>query len=127
MRGDDSPIVRVQSEWSGWRTATVRLSDIQEIHWFQPPGAPRRLVHGYVSCARMVAGGLPHNCPGSDTRHRLLGCVLKDHTLPAVYAELERRADARNIEQRNDRALGPKESIGSGVVHPVISSFARSP
>ena len=48
------------------------MSDLQEVHWFQPNGAPRRLVHGYVSCASITAG--------------------------AVYAELERRANARALE-----------------------------
>lgn len=72
------------------------MSDLQEVHWFQPNGAPRRLVHGYVSCASITAGELPHNCTGSP--HRLFVCVIKSHTSEAVYAELERRANARALE-----------------------------
>ena len=96
MQSEATRIIRVQSEWNGWRTAGVRMSDLHEVHWFQPKGAPRRLVHGYVSCASITAGELPHNCTGSP--HRLFVCVIKSHTSEAVYAELERRANARALE-----------------------------
>jgi hypothetical protein len=70
------------------------LSDLQEVHWSQPTGAPRRLVHGYVSCTSIMAGDLPHNCDRTVPPHRLLVCVIKSHTCESVYAELERRANA---------------------------------
>ena len=100
MRPNNATIIRVQSEWNGWRTAGIPLSDLQQIHWFQPNGAPRRLVHGYVSCANITPGELPHNCAGEQSPHRLLVCVLKVHTSEAVYAELERRANACAIEPK---------------------------
>src|SRR5688572_11568861 len=87
----------VRREWDGWRTAEVRLGDLQNIHWFQPRGAPRALVHGYISCASITAGSIPHNCELSGRPHRLLVCVLKRHSPPSVYAEIARRAD----EERN--------------------------
>jgi hypothetical protein len=97
MNVEHATMVRVQVEWNGWRTASVRLSDIQEIHWYQPAGAPRPLVHGYVSCSSIVTGELPHTCDVAP--HRLLVCVLRVHASEAAYAELERRADARAIKQ----------------------------
>jgi hypothetical protein len=100
MPSDSAKIVRVQTDWKGWRTADIRLSDLQEIHWSQPSGAPRRLVHGYVSCANIAAGVLPHECDGGRP-HRLKVCVIKSHTCAAVYAELEQYANARDMtEQR---------------------------
>lgn len=85
--------VRVQQEWDGWRTADVRLQDLHNIHWLQPPGAPRPLAHGYVSCASITAGSLLHECSGSPSSHRLLVCVLKRHTAAAAWAEIERQAN----------------------------------
>jgi hypothetical protein len=52
------------------------------------------MLHGYVSCANIAAGQLPHDCDGS-APHRLLVCVIKSHTCAAVYEELERGANAR--------------------------------
>ena len=71
------------------------MNDLQDVHWFQPSGAPRRLVHGYVSCASIMAGALPHDCDRTVAPHRLLVCVIKSHTSEPVYAELERRANER--------------------------------
>jgi hypothetical protein len=89
---DDMPVC-VQREWDGWQTAEVRLGDLQHIHWFQPHRAPRPLAHGYVSCAHITAGDIPHNCGCSQGPHTLLVCVLKRHILPSVYAEIARRAE----------------------------------
>jgi len=71
------------------------LGDLQELHWAQPAGAPRALLHAYVSCARIPAGDLPHDCERSLGPHRLLVCILKGHSPASVYAELECRAVMR--------------------------------
>jgi hypothetical protein len=89
---EDMPIV-VRHEWNGWRTAEVRLGDLQDIHWLQPSGAPRALVHAYISCASITRGNIPHNCERSAGPHRLLVCLLKRHTSTSVYTEIVRRAD----------------------------------
>jgi hypothetical protein len=93
MPADDQRLISVQSEWNGWRSAEVRLADLSEVHWFQPAGASRALVHGYVSCSKIVTGGIPHDCHRTPAPHRLRVCVLKRHTIPSVYAEVARRAD----------------------------------
>jgi len=85
--------VIVQRDWNGWHTATVRLDDLEQVHWQRPSGAPRPLIHAYVECARLRPGAVPHDCV-EDTPHRVLGCVLRQHTAPAVFEELARRADA---------------------------------
>ncbi|MQA31467.1 MAG: hypothetical protein GEU82_16805 [Luteitalea sp.] len=92
MQTADEMLVRVQREWDGWQTAEVRLADLQSIHWFQPLRAPRPLAHGYVSCAHITAGDIPHDCERTDGPHRLLVCVLKKHSTSSVYAEIARRA-----------------------------------
>ena len=90
-------MVPVRRDWNGWRTAEVRVSDLQNVHWFQPRGAPNPLVHGYVSCGNIVKGDIPHDCNPADAPHQLLVCVLKSHTVAAAYVELARRADARAV------------------------------
>ena len=70
---------------------------------------------GYVSCTSIVAGALTHNCAGTDAPHRLLVCVLKDHTLPAVDADLEHRADARAIEHITIGRPERKNQSGAGL------------
>jgi hypothetical protein len=101
MRAEDEILIRVQRDWNGWRTGEVRLGDIQNVHWFQPSRAPRPLVHGYISCASIVRGDIPHDCHRSEAPHRLLVCVLKRHTVPSAYVELMRRADEERIGSPN--------------------------
>jgi hypothetical protein len=106
MRAEDENLIRVQRDWDGWRTAEVRLGDLQNVHWFQPGRAPRLLVHGYISCADIVTGDLPHDCSLTEAPHRLFVCVLKSHTVPLAYGELARRADEQSRSSPNGCA-GP--------------------
>ena len=94
MSADHDTLIQVHDEWKGWRTAEVRVDDLESVHWFQPGEAPHPLVHGYILCTRIVTGAIPHRCEGQGSPHRLLVCVLKRHTLPTVFEELARRADA---------------------------------
>ena len=93
MPGHDDMLIRVQSSWDGWRNAEVRFGDLRDVHWFQPPRAPHALVHGYVFCSHIATGDIPHDCDRRSAPHWLLVCILKSHTIPALYAELARRAD----------------------------------
>lgn len=85
-------IVAIQREWNGWRTAMVRIAHLEDVHWEQPPGAPRPLLHAMVSCDRLQSGRIDHDCELTPAPHRLLVCVLKSHTSPAVFDALSRRA-----------------------------------
>jgi len=89
--------ISVRLHWDSWKSAHVALDDLQDAHWLQPPGAPRELLHGFVSCDRIPAGVLPHDCTSTDAPHRLLVCILKGHTPARVYAELECRAAIRTL------------------------------
>ena len=93
MEGHDGMLIRVQSEWNGWRNAEVRLRDVKSVHWFHPSQAPHSLVHGYIACTNVVTGDIPHRCDPASRPHRLRVCILKRHAIPSVYAELARRAD----------------------------------
>jgi len=90
----EQTLVVVQQEWNGWRTAMVRLSDLEGIHWLQPAGAVRRLIHAQVGCDRIISGEIQHNCLETPALHCLHAWVLKSHTAPPIFEELSRRADA---------------------------------
>ena len=87
----DEQVIRVQSHWNTWQTAEIRMDDLEDIHWFRPHGAPQHLLHGYVWCASIVDGDIPHKCSPFDAPHRLHVCVLKKHIVPSAYLELVRR------------------------------------
>ena len=101
MQVEDRTLIRVQTEWNGWRSAEVRLNDLHDVHWFQPDRAPRPMLHGYISCASIVDGSIPHDCELTSGPHRLLVCVLKRHTTPDAYAELARRAGDQRLVAAN--------------------------
>ena len=108
MSAHDDMLIRVLSEWKGWRSAEVRLRDLQNVHWVQPNHAPHPLVHGYTFCTNIVTGEIPHNCDRTAPPHRLLVCVLRAHNLPTAFAELARRADSTRPSPLTGRALvGP--------------------
>ena len=90
----DDAMVAVQSDWNGWRTAMVRFGDLQNVHWRQPPGAPRPLIHAIVSCDRFQPGELDHQCGLTGPPHRLLVCILKSHTALPIFEQLSARADS---------------------------------
>ncbi|MFN7914176.1 MAG: hypothetical protein U0Q55_02465 [Vicinamibacterales bacterium] len=91
--GPGTLLVVVQRDWNGWRKALVPLSSIEDVHWHQPQGAPKALVHGYVSCRDLMSGDVPHECNGSEA-HRLRVCVLRQHTVPSLFDLLAARADS---------------------------------
>lgn len=97
----------VQAAWNAWQSAEVRLEHLQNVHWLQPPGAPRPLLHAYVLCTDVVNGNLPHECHAG-APHRLLVCVLKSHTIPSVYGELSRRAAAQRVSRSAGAAMATR-------------------
>ena len=121
----DEILIRVQSEWDGWRNAEVRFGDLRDVHWLQPTRAPNALVHGYISCSNIVTGDIPHDCDRRSAPHRLLVCILKRHTIPVVYAELARRADDQRTLRPDRRAVsgGTSTIRGQRVSGPMRSSL----
>jgi hypothetical protein len=113
MQTLDDMLIPVQREWNAWRTAQVRLGDLQNIHWLQPHGAPVPLVHAYVGCASFVNRDIPHDCKGTQIPHRLLVCVLKRHIAPSAYAELTRRAAQELSATDLSHRQGPAPSAHS--------------
>jgi hypothetical protein len=101
-RSDDHPVpsagcslVVVQRDWTDWRTALAKLTDLEHVHWRQPSGARRPLIHAYVPCTALESGEMVHECDVRSAPHRLLVCVLKSHTAPEIFRELSRLADER--------------------------------
>jgi hypothetical protein len=85
--------VVVQRDWSGWRKAMAPFAALENVHWHQPAGAPRPLIHAYVSCRDLISGDVPHECTGH-APHKLLVCILRQHTAPSVFQTLVERANA---------------------------------
>ena len=71
----------------------VPVAHLENIHWAQPFGARRPLIHAIVWCNRLESGRITHECDRTSP-HRLVVCVLKSHTQPEVFEELSQRADA---------------------------------
>jgi hypothetical protein len=94
MSANHARVVQVRNAWCGWWAAEVDFNDLEDIHWFQPHGAPRAIVHAYVQCTKL-RGDIPHRCTATSRPHRLLVCVLKRYAAPSVHSELMRRADNR--------------------------------
>lgn len=83
--------VPVQLGWSDWKSSEVCFGDLRDIHWFQPPDAPRPLLHAYVCPTKLpavVAG--PTGGPATEP---LRVCVLKSHTIAPIYFALVTRAN----------------------------------
>jgi hypothetical protein len=99
QRNQQTALVVVQRAWSEWRTALVRVSDLDDVHWFRPAGAVRPLIHAYVMCDRVVSGRLSHDCTKSACPHRVLVCLLKSHTTGSVFEELARRANSAEVRR----------------------------
>ena len=111
MLGHDEMLVQVRCAWNAWRTAEVRVSDLEKIHWLQPAGAPRPLLHAYVDCNKLVSGRIPHDCGGASSPHKLLICVLKRYAMPQAYSDLAQQAAAQ---------------LGSGVVPSLVPAGGPS-
>jgi hypothetical protein len=105
-------LICVQGAWNGWRTAEVRLRDLEHVHWLQPSRAPRQLVHGYISCLNVISGDIPHECDGTSGPHRLLVCVIKHHNTAGTYAEVARRAND-NLPMPQQRRLAREQRVVS--------------
>ena len=88
----DQALVPVQRSWNGWRTAEARAVDLEDIHWFQPLGAPKDLLHAYISPSKLVSGSLSEVIDEATSPERLLVCVLKSHTCDIVWLALANRA-----------------------------------
>jgi hypothetical protein len=94
-------LVVVQQEWNGWRKAMAPLYALEGVHWHQPHGAPKPLIHAWVPCSALQSGDIPHDCAQAPSPHRLLVCVLKCHTGAAAFDALVALADAN---EENDPA-----------------------
>jgi hypothetical protein len=98
--------ISVCAEWNDWRSTHVRLGNLRDAHWHQPHGAPRPLLHAYVSCTDIGSGDLSHTCDVSSAPHLVRVCLLKGHNVPSAYAEVARRADRTGTARSRPSSLG---------------------
>ena len=109
----DSDLVRVQSRWDDWRTALVRPGDLTDVHWRWAAGAPRPLIHAYVSCTQLAAGELPHDCEAISRPHRLLVCLLKSHASTRVFEYFSHRAGIGSAPEVGAAAFAAPAPVGT--------------
>ena len=95
MNVDGRTLVKVRGGWTDWHSALVPVDALQELHWCQPLGAPRPIMHAYLLCTDVVDGGIPHDCDRSAAPHRLLVCILRHDITPDVHTCLVRRVAVR--------------------------------
>lgn len=88
-------LIAVQTMWNGWRTALVRVGDLENLHWFQPVGAPRALLHAELLCTALRSGSVPHQCDPATRPHRLMVCVIKSHVTAVIFEALANLAGER--------------------------------
>ena len=119
MKVEEGMLVQVRCAWNAWRTAEVRVGDLHDVHWLQPAGAPRPLLHAYVDCTDLLTGEIPHDCTSANAPHRLLICVLKRYAAPQAYTELAHVADhqLRPMASSLLPAGGPSRRDGWGIAH----------
>jgi hypothetical protein len=91
--GHDEEFVTVRNQWNDWRTAMVRVVDLEDIRWAHPAGAPRPLIHATLSCLSLVGSGQFHTCDGG-TAHQLTVCILRRNTAFCIFEDLVARAAA---------------------------------
>ena len=90
----NAALVTVRPEWNAWRTAMVRWTDLEGVHWSQPAGAPRQLLHAYVSPKKLLSGNILDREQSGSPRIKV--CVLRCDTLPSVFQALSQRAAPAN-------------------------------
>jgi len=80
----DKALVMVRPDRDPSRSFLVRVADLQDVHWVEPPRGPRRLLHAYLRPSGNAS-------PGS-RYERVKVCVVEWHTPRFAFAELSRRA-----------------------------------
>lgn len=120
-------LVVVRGEWNGWRTAMVRGSDLRDAHHWQPPGAPRPLLHATVRCDAIISGDIAHECDAQSAPHEVLVCLLKRDVPAAVFDSLCLSDDARGAQLRRIvhptvAAAGPTAPMGHALQAAVVEA-----
>lgn len=93
MAGTNTQTISLTRGWNDWHWANAPLNVLRDIHWHRPTGAPRPIVHAYISCDDIADGELSHQCCAASAPHRLLVCVLRRRNLPTAYAQIAQQAD----------------------------------
>ena len=114
----NAALVTVRPEWNAWRTAMVRWTDLEGVHWAQPIGAPRELLHAYVSPKKLLSGNILDRAQAGSPRIKV--CVLKCDTLPSVFQALSHRA----VPSSTGRMTATTQPLASAQPTAVASAHA---
>lgn len=99
----------VRRQWNDWRSAKVRLSDVDNPHWDDISGgvntrSPRPFIHGYVWCNAFIEGDVAHSCTHDEGPHRIKVCVVQKDNGQAAFRHLKELADRRQDSGSNREA-----------------------
>jgi len=80
-QSDADPIVQVRRQWNDYRTGSVNLSQLRNLHWDWLSGGVRALtpqpfMHGYVWCTD-VQGDMAHSSSHGPCPHEIKVCIVK--------------------------------------------------
>ena len=65
----------------------ISIDDLEDVHWYQPQGAPRPIMHAYVRATR-VPRQLLQDSGLASSPERIRVCILKCHTMAKAYDAL---------------------------------------
>ncbi len=97
----------VRRQWSDWRKATFRLSDLHGFHRSRISGgvnaiSPKPFLHAYAKCTDVVAGDLVHSCRHGPTPHEIKVCIVQKDNTKAMYAAALAKAGRVRFKVAND-------------------------
>ena len=81
-------LVRVRDAWNGWHTVEVPRSELHDVCWLRPAGAPQAILHARVRCSQPVTDGIPHTCGTPEIAHDVGVCVLRVDVTTSTYERL---------------------------------------
>jgi len=93
----EAETVTVRRQWNDWRTATLRVEDLYDLHFTSFSGgisvaSPRPFLHGYCSCHAFIDGEVAHSCIHGSAPHWIKVCVVQMDNSKAAYKRLAAKA-----------------------------------
>ena len=83
----------VRRQWSAWRKARFKLSDVSDFHWTRISGgvqaiSPKPFLHAYVMCNEMISGELDHSGTHGPCPHQIKVCITKMDNTKDIFEKV---------------------------------------
>lgn len=97
----EDSLVTVRRQWNDWRLASVKIEDIDGLHFSDMSGgvrgrSPRPFLHGYIACDAIVDGEVAHSCRHGRGPHWIKVCVVKKDNTKETYERLAAMVKSRS-------------------------------